>query len=74
MEAQVNNQELSPEYRMAYMNNILCYYILRMLESGKQKGLADEIYETAKQMAFGDILKEKEKNGSNWKNYWNKHI
>lgn len=63
LEAQVNNQELSPEYRMAYMNNILCYYILRMLESGKQKGLADEIYETAKQMAFGDILKEKEKNG-----------
>ena len=63
LEAPVNNQELTPEYRMAYMNNILCHYILRMLESGKQKGLADQIYEAAKQMAFGDILKEKEKNG-----------
>lgn len=63
LEAPVNNQELTPEYRMAYMNSILCYYILRLLESGKQKGLADEIFEYAKQQAFGDILKEKEKNG-----------
>ena len=63
LEAPVNNQELTPEYRMAYMNNILCYYILRMLQPGEQKELAEQIYETAKQMAFGDILKEKEKNG-----------
>lgn len=66
LEAPVNNQELSPEYRMVYMNNILCYYILRLLEPSGHKGLADEIYEIARQEAFGDILKEqKDKKGNN---------
>lgn len=57
---------MSAEYRMAYMNNILCYYILKLLDTSKEKTLADEIYETARQMAFGDVLKnieEKETNG-----------
>lgn len=58
---ELNRPELSPEYRMGYMNSILLYYVLKILDTSKDKTLHDEIYEYAKQMAFGDVLKEIDK-------------
>lgn len=57
------DKNLSPEYRMEYMNSVLLYYVLKLLDTSKDKTLADEIYELAKQAAFGDVLKETKLNG-----------
>lgn len=49
---------VSPEYQMAYFNNILLYYILRTVTNDQ---LAKDIWEEARKQAFPQINKEEEK-------------
>lgn len=48
---------VSPEYQMAYFNNILLYYILRAVTSEQ---LAKDIWEEARRQAFPQLEEEKE--------------
>lgn len=50
-------ENVSPEYQMAYFNNILLYYILRAVTSEQ---LAREIWEEARKQAFPQLEEEKE--------------
>lgn len=53
-----NMQDVSPEYRMAYFNNILLYAILRALSSEQ---MAKEIWEEARKQAFPQLEEEKDR-------------
>ena len=48
---------VSPEYQMAYFNNILLYYILRAVTNEQ---LAKDIWEEARRQAFPQLEEEKE--------------
>ena len=50
-------ENVTPEYQMAYFNNILLYYILRAVTSDQ---LAKEIWEEARKQAFPQLEEEKE--------------
>jgi hypothetical protein len=50
-------ENVTPEYQMAYFNNILLYYILRAVTSEQ---LAKEIWEEARKQAFPQLEEEKE--------------
>ena len=53
----LNMENVTPEYQMAYFNNILLYYILRAVTSEQ---LAKEIWEEARKQAFPQLEEEKE--------------
>lgn len=50
-------ENVTPEYQMAYFNNILLYYILRAVTNDQ---LAKEIWEEARKQAFPQLEEEKE--------------
>lgn len=52
-----NMENVTPEYQMAYFNNILLYYILRAVTNEQ---LAKDIWEEARKQAFPQIEEEKE--------------
>ena len=54
---ELNMENVTPEYQMAYFNNILLYYILRAVTSDQ---LAKEIWEEARKQAFPQLEEEKE--------------
>lgn len=54
---ELNMENVTPEYQMAYFNNILLYYILRAVTSEQ---LAKEIWEEARKQAFPQLEEEKE--------------
>ena len=47
---------VTPEYQMAYFNNILLYYILRAVTNEQ---LAKDIWEEARKQAFPQLDEEK---------------
>ena len=49
-------ENASPEYKMAYFNNILLYYILRAVYNEQ---LAKDIWEEAYKQAFPQVEEEK---------------
>ena len=49
-------ENVSPEYQMAYFNNILLYYILRAVYNEQ---LAKDIWEEARKQAFPQLEEEK---------------
>lgn len=49
-------ENVTPEYRMAYFNNILLYYILRAVTNEQ---LAKDIWEEARRQAFPQLDEEK---------------
>ena len=49
-------ENVSPEYQMAYFNNILLYYILRAVYNEQ---LAKDIWEEARRQAFPQLEEEK---------------
>ena len=51
-----NMNNVSPEYQMAYFNNILLYYILRAVTNEQ---LAKDIWEEARRQAFPQLEEEK---------------
>lgn len=51
-------ENVTPEYQMAYFNNILLYYILRAVTNDQ---LAKEIWEEARKQAFPQLEEEKER-------------
>lgn len=51
-----NMENVSPEYQMAYFNNILLYYILRAVTNEQ---LAKDIWEEARKQAFPQLDEEK---------------
>ena len=51
-------ENVTPEYQMAYYNNILLYYILRAVTNDQ---LAKEIWEEARKQAFPQLEEEKER-------------
>ena len=53
----LNMENVSPEYQMAYFNNILLYYILRAVYNEQ---LAKDIWEEARKQAFPQVTKENE--------------
>ena len=48
-------ENVTPEYQMAYFNNILLYYILRAVTNDQ---LAKEIWEEARKQAFPQLEEE----------------
>ena len=52
---ELNMENVSPEYQMAYFNNILLYYILRAVYNEQ---LAKDIWEEACKQAFPQLDKE----------------
>ena len=54
---ELNMENVTPEYQMAYFNNILLYYILRAVTNDQ---LAKEIWEEARKQAFPQLEEEKE--------------
>lgn len=51
-----NMNNVTPEYQMAYFNNILLYYILRAVTNEQ---LAKDIWEEARKQAFPQLEEEK---------------
>lgn len=51
-----NMENVTPEYQMAYFNNILLYYILRAVTNEQ---LAKDIWEEARKQAFPQLEEEK---------------
>lgn len=51
-----NMENVTPEYQMAYFNNILLYYILRAVTNEQ---LAKDIWEEARKQAFPQLDEEK---------------
>lgn len=49
-------ENVTPEYQMAYFNNILLYYILRAVTNEQ---LAKDIWEKARKQAFPQLDEEK---------------
>jgi hypothetical protein len=49
-------ENVTPEYQMAYFNNILLYYILRAVTNEQ---LAKDIWEEARKQAFPQLGEEK---------------
>lgn len=49
-------ENVTPEYQMAYFNNILLYYILRAVTNEQ---LAKDIWEEAHKQAFPQLDEEK---------------
>lgn len=49
-------ENVTPEYQMAYFNNILLYYILRAVTNEQ---LAKDIWEEARKQAFPQLDGEK---------------
>lgn len=49
-------ENVTPEYQMAYFNNILLYYILRAVTNEQ---LAKDIWEEARKQAFPQLDEEK---------------
>ena len=49
-------ENVTPEYQMAYFNNILLYYILRAVTNEQ---LAKDIWEEARKQAFPQLEEEK---------------
>ena len=47
-----NMENVTPEYQMAYFNNILLYYILRAVTNEQ---LAKDIWEEARKQAFPPV-------------------
>lgn len=54
---ELSMENVTPEYQMAYFNNILLYYILRAVTNEQ---LAKDIWEEARKQAFPQIEEEKE--------------
>ena len=52
-----NMENVTPEYQMAYFNNILLYYVLRAVYN---EHMAKDIWEEARKQAFPQIEKEKD--------------
>lgn len=53
---ELNMENVTPEYQMAYFNNILLYYILRAVTNEQ---LAKDIWEEARKQAFPQLEEEK---------------
>ena len=53
---ELNMENVTPEYQMAYFNNILLYYILRAVTNEQ---LAKDIWEEARRQAFPQLEEEK---------------
>ena len=53
---ELNMENVTPEYQMAYFNNILLYYILRAVTNEQ---LAKDIWEEARKQAFPQLDEEK---------------
>lgn len=49
-------ENVTPEYQMAYFNNILLYYILRAVTNEQ---LAKDIWEEARKQAFPQLDEER---------------
>ena len=49
-------ENVTPEYQMAYFNNILLYYILRAVTNEQ---LAKDVWEEARKQAFPQLDEEK---------------
>ena len=49
-------ENVSPEYQMAYFNNILLYYILRAVYNEQ---MAKDIWEEARKQAFPQLEEDK---------------
>ena len=49
-------ENVTPEYQMAYFNNILLYYILRAVTNEQ---LAKDIWEEARKQAFPQLNEER---------------
>ena len=54
---ELSMENVSPEYQMAYFNNILLYYILRAVTNEQ---LAKDVWEEARKQAFPQLEEEKE--------------
>lgn len=54
---ELSMENVTPEYQMAYFNNILLYYILRAVTNEQ---LAKDIWEEARKQAFPQLEEEKE--------------
>ena len=53
---ELNMENVTPEYQMAYFNNILLYYVLRAVYNEQ---MAKDIWEEARRQAFPQLEEEK---------------